>query len=243
MWTIIKKYWVWLAIGLVIIVIPICFLWLIDSTDSKTTLIYYTFEIVGGVGTLYAVIIALFSNDLQKLYHRPAIAIELTPPTLGSDTQTQGQQLQVNKYYRNICIKNGGDVQASECELYIESIKIANRIVKEDVVVKWNSNLERTYIPAGGHRTVDLLEIKPTPDYIKSDDVEPDSQVNNLRGQLWLTGMVAQGDWYNNEIAVTIAVYSISTSEPVRKTIKINYNGQWSANKEEMEQFIKIELL
>ena len=69
MWQIIKKYWVWLLLVLFALGIPIGFLWYVDDGGTQNT-IYYTFEIVGGVGTLFAVIIALFNNDLQRLYHR-----------------------------------------------------------------------------------------------------------------------------------------------------------------------------
>lgn len=242
MWQIIKKYWVWLLLVLFALGIPIGFLWYVDDGGTQNT-IYYTFEIVGGVGTLFAVIIALFNNDLQRLYHRPNIKIDLIPATLGSDTRAQGQQLQVNKYFRNLCIKNEGDIQASECELYIESIKINDRVVKEDVVVKWGTNMERSFIPAGGHRTINFVEIKPAPDYMKSDAADPVPPVNNLRGQMLLNGEAIPEDWYGNAFVVTYAVYSISTAEPVRKNIRINYNGQWSANQAEMERFININCL
>jgi hypothetical protein len=241
MWQIIRKYWVWLLVGLISIGIPITILWLIESTESRTTLIYYTFEIVGGVGTFYAVIIALFNNDLQKLYHSPNIHLDLCPAdALGVDSLSQGRQLQVNKYYRNIVVNNTGDVQATDCEIYIDSISVGNHVIQEEVKLKWSGEIERTFIPAGGHRVISFIEVKPPLSYSTSAEAPAQANNNDNRGLLFINGQQISADCYNTDLLVTIAIYSASIAKPIRKSICVRYDGQWSANQAEMERFINI---
>lgn len=234
-----KKYWLWLLIGLIVIGVALLLLWKNRSnSDNASTLIYYAFEIIGGIGTLYAVIIALFNNDLQKFYSRPIIEIDLTPSSLGSDRQPQGQRLHVNKYFRDLIVKNTGESQAAECELYIENIRHGNRILREDENIKWSNAIERTFIPAGGHRVVNFIELKLAPNYMQIDEANPNPPIS--RGELYVNSIKIPEEWLDSEVEVNVAVYSVSTTEPIRKTINISYNGRWSADIDEMAQNITI---
>lgn len=236
-----KKYWwVW-TIGLLGMAIPVWLVWIKrGEADSFSTCMYYTFEIVGGLGTLYAVLTALFINDMIESSHGPKIMIDLLPSSLGSETRDQGGDLHVDRYYHDIVVSNQGDRPASECELYIESIKLGDQVLKEEEKINWQGNQEQVHIHAGGHKKANFFEIKLEPNYVRND-VNPNPPVNNPRGQFFLNGESIPNEWYNQDLIVNLVLYSISIAEPVRKTIGIRYSGQWSADINAMRQNVRVE--
>lgn len=209
-------------------------------TISRGDRYYYMITIGAMFSTLLAVIVALFGKDIDKYFESPQLQACLSPANgLDMQSTTEGNHLNVDKYFRNIKVENIGGSQALECELYCEYVKITNNhtFFKENEEITWRGGKGKVYIPAGGHRDYELLEIiKP------NDDEQADGGVGAppAKPTFKVLGYEIPNDFHACEIQANVIIYSPSLTKPYTSHIRIQWNGIWTPNKEQMNVVVTI---
>ena len=204
---------------------------------SRGERVYYMITFGGVLCTLAAVIVALFGRDIEEVFCRPQFEASLLPTNnLGMESNENGNQLNVKRYFRNIVITNKGKQQAVDCELFIESIKIENgRTLFEEENYKWNGDKEKVYIPAGGHRSFCLIEIKQP---IEQGNPTANNHANVEEVQQNLATYIICGreidSLIRDNIIVKIVIYSPSLQRQFEKVFTIRWDGQWTPNRDRM---------
>ena len=127
---------------------------------------YYFFQILGGIGTCLAVIVALFKDSIKKLIWHPKFEFELLDDGIIEVINHNADNPTADMYKGILRISNEGNDSAKRCEIAIEKIEFAQRgsdiydtihDVEGKRKLDWGS--ESVIIPRGKYRDVDLYKI------------------------------------------------------------------------------------
>lgn len=118
----------------------------------------------GAFGTILAVIVALFLNEIRSLFKKVKYRIELDSPEIKEKATDVNGTLCSELYYNSIQFHNDGNISALNCELYIEdAVCIADGVKTPlsypNLPVKWGSDNGVMYIPNKGKRILEVFKM------------------------------------------------------------------------------------
>lgn len=197
----------------------------------------------GALGTFGAVVVALFLNEIRSLFKYVKFNIKLLDNDIIEDLHNVKGSKKAARYYNYIEFYNNGNINAENCELYLESASFTSKESPTKVAlsvpstpIEWLSNNNTVYIPKkGGKKVLQAFSLfapqkQSTPDGTKED--------NPVSIQiLGLDTMEADaGEWELN-----YTLYS-TTADSKKVKVVINWNGKWEDRKTEMKDILKINI-
>ena len=133
-----------------------------DKKISSGELFYYSICFIQAVGTVAAVFIALFSDNIKGYFRKPVLSINLHNNELIEELDNNGEKnRRAKRYHNSIDIWNKGNINAENCEICIDSILFWGlgmntpiELLQSEHVLYWSGNEKRnnTYIPVQGKK-------------------------------------------------------------------------------------------
>ena len=216
----------------------------IDIFNTEKTVVFnstqgtfwdWTLRVLGTLGTLLAVFVALFKELLLKKIYRPSLSV-LFDSTFNEDTIREGNTYVASKYYKLAKIINNGNREAEDCKLYLESVKFQdvsrqwdNELLPEPKLIRWRDGDDKINIPQkGGSKHVCLFELQRPVQVVHTDQkpIGPNYTIANVHNIL--------DQYCNGFICVQIRVEAKDV-DPFFFSFKMQWDGIWKDRKEEMK--------
>ena len=181
------------------------------------------------IGTLGAVIVALFKEWLyRKIYHPSFVVTPSTNDVLEEIDDCNN----VSQYYSELHIKNDGSASASNCELYMSSLvyissngSIRNTLLNVDNSILWNSTERRIDIPKSFSQTVEWFKVIRGIPQSGSNSAVP--------AQLIIGNKQINKQMHNGTFEVVFKVVSQGT-DPKEVKLRLSWDGRWQDHKAQM---------
>lgn len=123
----------------------------------------YCVNTIQAIGTVGAVIVALFSDNIKSYFRKPELDISLHSDDLMEELDNcNGANRKAKRYHNSVDIFNRGNINAENCEVYIDSIAFKGlgmqtftEILQNEQSLYWSGNEQRhnTYIPVQGKKS------------------------------------------------------------------------------------------
>lgn len=209
---------------------------------------YYIFQILGGIGTCLAVVIALFKDSIKKFIWHPKFGFELLEEGIVEVINHHAANPTADLYKGILRVTNKGNDSASRCEITIEKIEYAQQgsdiyDVIHDVEGKrkidWGS--DSINIPKGKNSELDLYKVvKAT--QIPQQGAEGQQGIEPEQYMIELVGPKIE-DRYRKAGKLRIS-YCFNYDDGCFRnfTLSINGDGQWRGRKEELRRCINFNL-
>lgn len=198
-------------------------------------------NIFAALGTCLAVIVALFMNEIRSLFKRVIYSITLDSPEAIEEVEDVKGTKKAKRYHNSIQIYNDGNINALNCELYLESAKFtsASSIVTlnvENSPIKWNKiDNSIIHIPYKGKKVLHLFEI-----IAPQKQSTPNGSTDETSAQITILGLnnigIIPGKW-----DLSYCLYSTS-SKPQKFKYIVEWTGQWEERQTEMKNFLTMKL-
>lgn len=196
--------------------------------------------ILTALGTLSAAAVALFMNEIRSTFKKVIYDINLDSEEIKEEVVEIKGNKKAKRYFNSCLFANTGNINALNCELYIESASFkANEITTlltwENAPIKWSEEHSMSYIPSKGKRMLPLFEITAP-----ESQSTPDEKTTTTPGQIKIAGMKpfeAKGGCWE----VVYCVYS-STAKPQKFRLIADWNGKWEDRQTEMRNMLHLTL-
>lgn len=214
------------------------------TTTDPWQVCYYIFTIIGSIGTLAAVIIALYKEELMRWINSPELNFSLVDSGLSANYESQ-VGTSPDSYDCSVRVTNHGTTIATGCKTFIKSLKYnrnGNRerlkilnIVQNKKQLTWTSG--SVDLPVDIPSDILLFQIM-NPNQIGTPQVG--NVIQNpkivLNGYQLGKDKAERGLW---EIEYYVTMRSGNVS---RFLAIIEWDGTWSDNVEDMLDKVKLEL-
>lgn len=216
----------------------------INANDYYTRLI----SLVGAAATVFATFVALFKEDIKRLYENAKLKVNFKNENIISeiiDSETQGSpsssSLVAKSFEVQLAICNVGKLAARGCQIYLEKFSFtphgspgSNEFQPTGKPLQWLSKNESAIVvPSKARAYVTIIEIlSPQSAIVASNDGNGQSVPQIRIAGIDLPPLALHGV-YN----CSIMVYSENTS-PVEFVVEMHWNGQWHQRLTEMKQSI-----
>lgn len=222
---------------------------IIDTPITKGD--YYGNWINGFVafGTIAAVILSLFLDDIKTLFKKVSFKINLDSEDALEDLYDTKNNRKALKYYNDINIINEGNINALRCELYLESAeffktstcKNGTPHLVENRPIKWGyDNSTDTYIPSKGKKKLRIFEM-----FAPIEQSNPDEKdEKHIPAQYNFAGLSEKINANSGKWVLTYCINS-TNSKPKRFKLNIEWDGEWEERQQDMSKSLttKIESL
>lgn len=221
-----------------------------DSTITMND--YYTrlISIVGALATLFATFVALFKEDIKKLYEYASLVTKFKDQNILSEvldietTTSNAQNISAKKYEVIIVVNNCGKLAARGCQVYLESIsfKHSSFPAPKDMPItgkplQWiGKNETSVIIPSKAKGFINLFEILSPKSEIMTEEK---SQLADGNAQIKISGSDLFLEDFNGTYKCAFMIYS-ENSTPVEFELEITWNGSWRQRLSEMKDCITI---
>jgi hypothetical protein len=222
------------------------------SSKEITMNDYYTrvISIIGAVATLFATMVALFKEDIKKLYEYASLDISFKDGNslfeiLDSDSNGNsmpGGTLLAKKYEIIINISNNGKLAARTCQIYLEQLSYKNssypapkELQSSNKPLSWIGKTESAItIPSKAKSFVSIVEIlSPESEIVQTSD-------NGIgKPQIRIAGTDILLDSYHGQYDCKFVIYS-ENATPKEFKLELNWNGQWHRRLTEMKNCISV---
>lgn len=211
-----------------------------DKKISTGELFYYFISFIQAIGTVAAVIIALFNDNIKSYFRKPKLKIDLHNSELIEELENNGERnRKAKRYYNSIDIFNEGNINAENCEICIDSILFWGlgmntpiELLQSEHILYWSGNEKRnnTYIPVQGKKSFQLYEIFPpeeqgTPGGGDTATIPPKLNIGSYK----IPDEYCGGKW-----EVIICLYT-PTLKPQKIKVIIEWDGSWENRQMEMK--------
>jgi len=215
---------------------------------------YYTraISIVGAVATIIATMVALFKEDIKRIYEKASLNINFKDKDklsevldLDSEGESSSSNLTAKKYEVRLLIVNSGRLAARGCQIYLERILFTaqgSTLPKEyepsGNPLVWQGKSELAIVvPSKGRASVTVFEILSP----QSTTVASDSSVQptTLNPQIKISGAEFSSPVFHGLYEFFYSIYS-ENSGPVEFAMKIRWDGKWHQRMPEMKGGISI---
>lgn len=215
---------------------------------------YYTIVIssISAIVTFLAVIVALFKDDIRKIWNYSKIEIKIPTENIkertssSNDSQSDSSEshIEARKYESRIEISNIGNISTIGAELYLEKLTFEGlgyatiqTIETTGVPLCWSGSDKTTIIiPPEGRKLVKIFElISPEKQSL------PNGENTTVPAQLKIGNIDNNHEFSNGKWIGTFVLYS-QNAKPVRFSVKIEWNGRWEKRLTEMKQYLKIDI-
>ena len=201
--------------------------------------------------TFLAVIVALFKEDIRKLWVFSKIQVSIPDESFHevlrkntSESESNNQALEAEKYHCKIQIQNNGNITAQDVEIYLESLTHTShdypnpqQIDTLGLPLNWGSNKEnRINIAPEGKQELCIVELKAP-----ENQSIPDGENDLVPPKLIIAGNENNSNFTKGKWIAEFAIFS-SNAKPVRFKVQVNWNGKWENRATEMNPNLSIEI-
>ena len=201
----------------------------------------------GAISTFMAVVVALFASEIQSCFRKVKFDVKLSDGGVVEDLVDDGNGgKKASRYYSSIQIANYGNVNALNCELYLEKAEAyANKydesngkIIDTDYVPINIGNIGgNVYIPSNGKKVLQIIEILSP-----EKQSTPDGGMTVTKPQVNIPGLKnIDKQFESGKLKLTYCLYS-SNAKPKKFDVIIFWNGTWETRQKEMRQVLTTEL-
>ena len=192
------------------------------------------------LGTCSAVIVALFSDEIRGCFKRVSFDIKLENSDVIEEVESVKGTKKAKRYHNSVQLFNNGNMNAQNCELYLENAKFSfeNSIATltvETTPIRWNQESSTVYIPYQGKKVLSLFEI-----IAPQKQSTPDGKTDSVPAVLRILGLknieAKEGKW-----ELTYCLYS-TNSKPQKFKYSLEWNGSWEERQTEMKNCLKMKL-
>lgn len=203
---------------------------------------YYGNVINGFVafGTCSAVIVALFLDEIRSLFKKVTFVIQLNSDEAIEEVENIKGTKKARRYHNSIQFFNNGNINAQNCELYVESASFISdnsitTLTVENAPINWNLVNNIVYIPYQGKKVLPLFEI-----IAPQKQSTPDGKTDIIPAALKILGLknieAKAGKW-----EIIYCLYS-TNSKPQKFKYIVEWNGNWEERQTEMKDILKMKL-
>lgn len=212
-----------------------------DDPISKGDYYSIFIDSIVAICTFGAIIVALFADEIRGLVKKVDFEIRFSNNNIVEDVEDIKGSKKAKRYHNSLLIINNGNINAQNCELYLEDATFTTGNSQIDLNINnspicWNENKNTSvYIPSQGKKVLFLFSIcKPqnqsTPDG-KNDFVPPQLQIAGLEDI-----ESKAGKW-----ELIYCLYS-TTSKPKKFKVTIEWDGNWEEREKEMKNNLTMKL-
>jgi len=205
---------------------------------------YYTITTFGVIATFLTIIVALFKDDIIRLFKRVKFKFDfMENKELHEATENIQGTKKAIKYYSVSNLTNIGNISADNCKLFIDKIIFVSDnksdiILSESKPISLLDSKERVYIPSQGKIPLHLFELlqpqkSSTADGQGKEEIPP---------RLKILGHTSINVEKGGEWKCYYSFHSSSMQKPQRFEVKISWDGNWEYRLTEMNSNLKIEL-
>ena len=240
----------WLIVGFVFgvtfVILCYCFSGIkIKKSDSYDAwlLAYYFFAIIGSIGTILAVVVALFKESIMKWLYKPRLIVTPVDNGLMEILDENTRVPEAVSYQCHVSIENIGSLVAMGCRVFISDIKYSKTANKRDCKTIKNAKNKQLYwisnevdLPVGIANKIKLFDIvNPgsvgTP---QSDNLHP--PIIKFNGCTLPVKQSQKGCW---EIDYYI---SCKNGDVMKFYTIIEWNGEFKSRATDMSEILKIQI-
>lgn len=214
-----------------------------EKSCSAGEYYYYFISTIQAIGTVGAVIVALFMDTIKSYFRKPKLEICLHHKDLQEDLNNSTDiDKKAKRYHHSIDIYNNGNINAENCEIHIENIQFTGlgmqqpvEIMQNEIILKWHGTVqsETTYIPAQGKKSFLLFEVFP-PEELSIKGGRSQQKPPYIKiGDFQVPDEYAGGKW-----DVAFCLYSPNI-RPLKFNVVIDWDGKWENRQMEMKNKIK----
>lgn len=198
----------------------------------------------GALGTFGAVVAALFLNEIRSWFKRVKFNVQLLDKDIIEEVHNVKDSKKASRYYNYIEFYNNGNINAENCELYLESAFFTSKesptkgsLSVPNTPIEWLSNNNTVYIPKkGGKKVLQAFSL-----FAPQKQSTPDGAKETNPASIKILGLesmeASAGEWELN-----YALYS-TTADAKKIKVTINWNGKWEERKTEMKDILKINVV
>ena len=210
---------------------------------------YYFFQIMGGIGTCLAVVVALFKDSIRKMIWHPKFKFELQDGGIIEVINHQETNPTADMFKGILRITNDGNDSARRCKISVEKIEFAPPNNTEYDVIhdiegnrKIDLGTDSGNIPTKKYLELDLYKIiKAT-----GNPQNGENDHHNVEDEKYLIEIAGPQveDKYRKAGKLRISYCLTYDDDSFRNFILyIEGNGLWKGRKEELKRAIKIKLV
>lgn len=219
-----------------------------DSSFSKGEYYRLVVSFISATITFFALVIALFKDDIREQWKRPRINFSLPEKHTAEDTDSSldsesgTETIKAKRYVTRIEIQNLGNLPALSCEMYLDKLEfipkdtsISQNIECSSAPLEWNGTDSPTIIiPPGGRKLLDIIEVT-APEKIST----PDSAKTNNKTQLIIGTIPNAKDQPKGKWIAKFSLYA-QNHNPVSFEIEVEWNGIWKNRLTEFNSHFQI---
>lgn len=179
------------------------------------------------IGTLSAVIVALFKEWFYKRFYHPTFVFRC-----GTLSETYDNNNNVNQYSSLLQITNNGSASADNCELYISRLEFSstsndlhNTIISTDTALRWEDNERHVDIAQNCTKTYEWFKL-----------VKSIPAINNtaaIPNKLFIGNKEIPSNMNNGRFDVTFKIVCQGNA-PKEVRLQLSWNGQWQEHMSQM---------
>lgn len=205
-------------------------------------------SIIGTTVTFLAVVVALFKEDIRKIWDKADLSICFRDDNVLHeilDNETSSSNYKAKKYETILLIKNQGSLAAKSCEIYLERLQFKNSTYPtlQDIPLtgqplNWHNNSNTAIlIPATGKATVPIVEIiSPESQSVPTEQAGNSVPMPKIRiGDTESPNVYTNGTWIAKFI-----VYS-ENARPIEHIVTVTWNNRWEHRLAEMSKCVTIQ--
>lgn len=219
---------------------------LIDEPIPKIEYYQFLVNIFETIGTCATVIVALFLNEIRSCFKKVSFDITLSSEDAIEELEDIRGIRRALKYYNCIQFFNKGNINAHNCELYLENAiffpfennKNGDFVSVGNDPINWGYNRSSMiYIPAQGKKFVRVFEM-----IAPQKQSNPNGQSDNTTPvQYFFLGFIRNIEAKKGKWELTYCLNS-TNSKPVRIKLNVEWTGEWEQRQVDMKKFLTMKL-
>lgn len=217
-----------------------------DSTPiSRSEYITNIIAVLGVIGTFSAVAVALFLDEIKSIFKKVKFEIHLSSDNIKEELDdTQGVSKKAKRYYNHLFVNNIGNINAQNCELYIESLEYINTTLINPISIsiknsplRWEvEEKDRVYIPSQGKKILEFIEIlapevQSTPEGVRTE----------IPPKLIIVGLPQKEEYIGGKWIASFCLYSVN-AKPYKFKVTVDWDGSWQERQSEMKNIFSIKI-
>lgn len=212
-----------------------------EGFSNRMLILYYSFTILGAIGTCAAVIIALFSEEIKMWLYKPNISIQFKEDAGFSEIIDENDSIPIAESYRCFLqFEDQGFVNVADCSLKVVDIKHGKNKEKVKTIKTWAGT--KRVNPYPFEISVDypyelkILSIN-NPNLYGTPTDNPHTPLISIYGLYLDDRYREKGYWEIHYCLVS------RNGNSIKFKISVDWDGEFSSRKTEMKDHLKISKL
>lgn len=189
------------------------------------------------VGTLLAVIVALYKEPLQRWLVRPSLRMELG--AIHEQLVKEGDNEVANAYNGKLKVSNVGSNKANNIVVTIEKVvyrrfsntQVPEVLLEQPLMMMSSNGKNSPCLPTDDDVVYPWLSV------LKAQSQEVDGELQAIPMKLMIGSREIPGSCYEGLIDVTFKL-KCDELKPQIKTLRIEWNGQWKSRQVDMAKVL-----